>query len=210
MESHDTIPKFKVILLGEVGVGKTSFFIRVRDGVFRDPQTTTLGVDNCSCTLKAGGKAVQLTLWDTAGVERFRTLTRNFYRNAHAVLLMFTVDDPSTLYYLSKWEQDAREYAPNALHFLVGNKNDLDCLVKQDVVQTFARSHGCENAFLTSAKAGQGISEVLATVTEKLVRVHTQQKYDMENSWLDKSVHVNHGNHSNQNSSTACCGGSKT
>lgn len=63
---------------------------------------------------------VQITVWDTAGVERFRTVTRNFFRNTNAVLLVFSVDEPPTLSYLSKWEEDVKEYAPTGMFLFMG------------------------------------------------------------------------------------------
>ncbi|XP_012941242.1 ras-related protein Rab-13 [Aplysia californica] len=196
-------PKFKVILLGNSGVGKTSLFLRIRDDEFTSELPSTIGIDSCTRNLKAENQQIQLVLWDTAGVERFRTLTRNFYRSAQAVLLTFSVEEPTSLYQLSNWERDTREYAPTALRFLIGTKTDKPMQVPARTIQGFARSHNCEYAFLTSAKTGQGVNEALQMIGEQLMSSHKAQKYNQQNSWLEESIHVNQGQQSLKKNS--CC-----
>uniref|UniRef100_A0A0B6ZNC9 Uncharacterized protein n=1 Tax=Arion vulgaris TaxID=1028688 RepID=A0A0B6ZNC9_9EUPU len=199
----NSTPKFKMVLLGDSGVGKTSIFLRIRDNEFQCERISTIGTDTCARRLKVDGTDIQVTLWDTAGVERFRTVTRNFYRNAQAILLVFSVDEPSTLLYLSRWEQDAREYAPTAQRFLVGNKIDMDRLVSQETMEHFASSHDCEFVFLTSAKTGQGIADVLKTVAQHLLNFH-KKTYENNNLWLECSVHVNQDNPNKQRPDKCC------
>ncbi|CAG5135901.1 unnamed protein product [Candidula unifasciata] len=196
--------KFKLVLLGDIGVGKTSIFMRVKDDVYHGDTASSIGIDTCSRQLTIDNKDIMISLWDTAGVERFRTLTRNFFRNTSAVLLVFSVDEPSTLSYLSKWEENVKEYAPTAQRFLIGNKVDKDQLVSQEAAQHFAAFHNCEFVFMTSAKTGQGISEVLSTVGQHLLSRHKKASYEKDNSWLEHSIYVNSGQHS-QNGSTSCC-----
>ncbi|GFR93936.1 Ras-related protein Rab-14 [Elysia marginata] len=104
--------KFKVLLLGDMGVGKTSIFFRIKDNDFSHLRNLTLGLDMCVTRVHVGDAVVEISLCDTAGSERYRTLTRNFYRNAQAVLFVFSIDNPASLYGLGKWDQDARMYAP--------------------------------------------------------------------------------------------------
>ncbi|RUS81167.1 hypothetical protein EGW08_011075, partial [Elysia chlorotica] len=100
----------------------------------------------------------KISLCDTAGSERYRTLTRNFYRNAQAVLFVFSLDNPASLYGLASWDQDARNVRPIrlalSLRFLVGNKSDLPRAVADHTMTTFASSHDCEGAFVVSARTG--------------------------------------------------------
>nr|KAG5689832.1 hypothetical protein BaRGS_029310 [Batillaria attramentaria] len=147
-----------------------------------------------------------LTLWDTAGVERFRTLTRNYYRNTHAALLVFSLDDPTSLFYLPRWEKDVMESAPDAVKFLVGNKGDLDRMVTKVSMQNFAAAHGCQAAFLTSAQTGEGVEEALTALCEYLVTKHQHQgkMADSDRAWmLGSGLHVHNGD---EHEKKTCCG----
>lgn len=112
---------------------------------------------------------LQLSIWDTAGVERFRTVTKNYYRGAHACVLMFSVDEPGSLQYLTHWVRDANEFCPDALKFVIANKIDLDCVVNADSMELFSNSHNCENVFKVSAKTGEGITEAFEKISKQLL-----------------------------------------
>ncbi|XP_076470213.1 ras-related protein Rab-43-like [Babylonia areolata] len=210
--AHGT-PHFKVILTGEVGVGKTAFFSRVRlqDEVLAEASTSsasTILVDTCSRTFSTRFGHVTLTLWDTAGVERYRTLTRNYYRNTHAALLVFGLDDPATLFYLPRWQRDVAESAPSAALYLVGNKSDLERQVAESAMQSFASSHNCQAAFLTSALTGEGVQTALTAVCEDLVsRYHRQSDlYDHQQLWMQGSgLHVHGSGEHDDASNKRCC-----
>lgn len=152
---------FKVVLLGEAGVGKSSIFLRLKENVFGESLQPTVGIESCSKVVKIDGQSItvsikllllctcisrntstylmivqqasnftrptytcifpdnflylfkKFSIWDTAGAERFKTITRNYYRNTHAVLLVYSCDDPSSLHYLAQWAEDCSQYAPN-------------------------------------------------------------------------------------------------
>ncbi|KAH9507645.1 GTP-binding protein of the rab [Bulinus truncatus] len=193
---------FKVILIGQLGVGKTSFFLRLRDNRFYGEKTSTIGIDSCSKVLKVDGKEIKLLLLDTAGVERFQTLTRNYYRGSHAVLFLYSVDDPLTLTQLQIWHQEVCKYAPTALRYLVGNKSDLDTTPSLHLVEHCARCLGCEYVFSVSAKTGQGFLDLLNLVCKSLVSSKYQTVYEESNSWTEHSIHVNNGSVGKQ---SPCC-----
>ncbi|EDO37078.1 predicted protein, partial [Nematostella vectensis] len=163
-------PLFKVVLLGEAGVGKTSLFYRLKENHFTPGRRNTIGIDSCSKFVKIGEKQVTLSVWDTAGVERFRTVTKNYYRGAHACILMFNVDDPGSLQYLLHWIHDTDEFCPDALKVLVANKIDLDEQVTTESVELFASSHECHLTFRISAKTGEGIGKACTQIAKALLR----------------------------------------
>ena len=115
--------------------------------------------------------ASQLSLWDTAGVERFRTLTQNYYRGAHAVILVFSVDDESSLQCLVHWACDTLEFCPDAIKVVVGNKVDLRSEVKSESVTQFADKYDCDSIFYVSAKTGKGIEQTFQQTAEKLFAI---------------------------------------
>eukprot|EP01138_Halocafeteria_seosinensis_P003527 gb/GECG01003605.1/.p1 GENE.gb/GECG01003605.1/~~gb/GECG01003605.1/.p1 ORF type:complete len:159 (+),score=16.98 gb/GECG01003605.1/:1-477(+) len=101
--------QFKVLLLGDSGVGKTNLLTRYIDDSFCKTFVTTIGIDYKVKTLNVDGYKVKLHLWDTAGQERFRTITSSYYRGANAVLLVFDMTKRDTFEKVETWAQQIRE-----------------------------------------------------------------------------------------------------
>lgn len=110
----------------------------------------------------------QLSIWDTAGVERFRTLTRNYYRNAHAAVFVYSVSEASSLHYLAQWIKDTQNFAPNAVRMLIGNKEDLEPEIDPTTAKSFATAHEFELQFLISCKTNSGIGEAFEQLARAL------------------------------------------
>ncbi|XP_023216847.1 GTP-binding protein YPT1-like [Centruroides sculpturatus] len=160
---------YKLILLGDFNVGKSSIFYRFKEDIFREYSNVTLHIENCSKNIEVDGKYITLVLWDTVGTERFRTLTRNYFRNSHVCLLIYSVSDPDSLLGLAQWLQDANNYAESALKVLVGNKCDLPSSVDEQKLTEFAHYHNCDIVFQVSAKTGEGIHELFHIISQKLL-----------------------------------------
>ncbi|GBM87357.1 Ras-related protein Rab-14 [Araneus ventricosus] len=180
---------FKLILLGDYNVGKTSIFCRFGDNEFKENTNLTVGTDNRKKIIEVGGQNVTLILWDTVGTERFRTLTRNYFRNAHACLLVFSCDEPDTLTSLSQWVVDADNFAEKSLKVLIGNKIDLKCSTAQEKVNAFAHHHDCDIVFNVSAKTGEGITEVFQTIAKKLMQQNNQVQLQRNQPLFEKDIH---------------------
>lgn len=168
--SADRGPLFKVILLGEAGVGKTAIFHRSKDNIFEERRKTTVGIDSFSLYVKVGDQQVTLGVWDTAGVERFRTITNNYYRGSHAAIFVYSVDEPSSLHYLGHWIRDLEEYSPNAIKILVGNKKDLNSQISNETIEMFNNANDCKLNMLMSAKTGEGIQDAFNAIAKLLVQ----------------------------------------
>ena len=123
----------KILCIGESGVGKSSLVRRVCHDEFLEKEMNTIGVSFSVCdrVLRDGsGRTVKLQVWDTAGSERFRTITASYYRGAHAVLLVYDVTSAESFRALTYWYREAARYATARVRYLVvGNKVDLlgDC-----------------------------------------------------------------------------------
>ena len=102
-------------------------------------------------------------------MERFRTLTRNYYRNAHAAVFLYSVSEASSLHYLAQWIKDTQNFAPNAVRMLVGNKIDLEPPeIDQSTASSFANAHEFELQHLVSCKANTGIADAFDKLAEAL------------------------------------------
>merc|ERR1712154_604897 len=102
---------FKLVLIGDATVGKTSLLLRFADDCFEDNYISTIGVDFRFRTLTIDGELVKLQIWDTAGQERFRTITSAYYRGADGIILIYDITNPSTFSHVQDWLNEAQQYA---------------------------------------------------------------------------------------------------
>eukprot|EP00882_Tetradesmus_deserticola_P002875 GHRQ01003057.1.p1 GENE.GHRQ01003057.1~~GHRQ01003057.1.p1 ORF type:complete len:223 (+),score=81.19 GHRQ01003057.1:251-919(+) len=139
----------KVILCGDSGVGKTCLIERMFSNKFDPTLPSTIGTDQRFKRLKVDGVHIGVSVWDTAGQDRFQSLTPMYFRGAHGVVYVFDVTRQETLDSLAnKWMDDFRQYSthPEAVQMVVGNKIDLAAdarAVTPDQGAAFARAHGC-------------------------------------------------------------------
>ena len=110
-------------------------------------------------------------MWDTVGMERNRSLTSHYYHNAHAVLLVFAVDDSNSLNVLTKWIEDVEKYTPSARNFLVGNKVDLEeeeIQVQTSTIKSFAENNNLDAWYRVSALTGDGVAEMFDDILKNI------------------------------------------
>eukprot|EP00752_Nemacystus_decipiens_P008451 g7554.t1 len=163
---------FKLLLVGDAAVGKSSIMLRFTDDTFDDHLQSTIGVDFKVKMVDAGGKRIKMTIWDTAGQERFRTLTSSYYRGAQGIMLVYDVTRPDTFDNLSKWLEEVETYHPGrgreVVKLLVGNKVDKERVVTRAQAEEYARSKGM--LFLeASAKTKVGVKQVFEEVVQKIL-----------------------------------------
>lgn len=141
---HDFL--FKILLIGDSGVGKTCLLLKYTDDVFQASHISTIGVDFRIKTMRLqDSKVAKLQMWDTAGQERFRTITSSYYRGAHGVIIVFDVGERRSFDNLVMWMGEVERYAkPGVPMILVGNKTDLveRREVEEAEAKAFADSRG--------------------------------------------------------------------
>ena len=155
----------KILLVGDLGVGKSSLMVRASEGTYTDTFIPTIGVDFKSKTITVGDKIVKTQIWDTAGQEKFWSLSPAYYKGAHVVILTFDVTDDKSFNNLTKWYEEATKSAPPEVKFLViGNKTDKDIQrpVSSEDGLNFATKIGA-SYLETSAKKGSNVDEMLQT-----------------------------------------------
>lgn len=118
---------FKILLVGNSAVGKSSLLMRFADDIFTDNFLPTIGVDFKIRTIESSGSIVKLQMWDTAGQEKFKTITSAYYKGAHGVILTYDITDRKSFVDLQNWLSEIDKYSKeNVVKILVGNKNDLE------------------------------------------------------------------------------------
>jgi len=117
---------FKLLLIGDSGVGKSCLLLRFSDDTYTDSYISTIGVDFKIRTIELDGKTIKLQIWDTAGQERFRTITSSYYRGAHGIIVVYDCTDLESFNNVKQWLEEIDRYAcENVNKLLVGNKCDL-------------------------------------------------------------------------------------
>lgn len=171
------IPCHKVILVGEYGVGKSSLFRRFVDNSFEpDPvRLSKAGLDNFSKTMKIEEQAIQLRVWDTAGIERFTVMSPSYYKDASAVIVCFALNDRESFGCTSQYVLEAVDQTKTAKIFLCGTKKDIvsENPVTSEDIENFAQQLDtvvCET-FQVSSQTGEGVHEMFESVGKILARI---------------------------------------
>jgi Ras-related protein Rab-21 len=161
---------FKIVLLGEGRVGKTSLTLRFVKNSFDDNQPSTIQATYLQKDLKIGDKNVTLSVWDTAGQERFHALGPIYYRNADGALLVYDVTDHDTFVRAKNWVKELRKVVGDDIVITIaGNKCDMkQKQVSDEEVSEYAKSVGA-NHLLTSAKANKNVDESFLDITKRIL-----------------------------------------
>ncbi|VDP03528.1 unnamed protein product [Soboliphyme baturini] len=118
---------FKIVLIGDMNVGKTCVVQRFKNGTFLERQGNTIGVDFTMKTLIIDSKRVKLQIWDTGGQERFRTITQSYYRSANGIIVCYDITCRDSFINVRRWLDDVAKFAaPNVVKLLVATKTDLE------------------------------------------------------------------------------------
>eukprot|EP01105_Mastigella_eilhardi_P023603 TRINITY_DN5993_c0_g2_i1.p2 TRINITY_DN5993_c0_g2~~TRINITY_DN5993_c0_g2_i1.p2 ORF type:complete len:223 (+),score=73.19 TRINITY_DN5993_c0_g2_i1:59-670(+) len=161
---------FKILLIGDSGVGKSCLLLRFADDAWTDTHIATIGVDFKIKTLNCDGKVIKLQIWDTAGQERFRTITSSYYRGAQGIILVFDCTDVETFNNVKQWLGEIERYAcENVNKLLVANKTDLvdSRAVTSSTAKEFADS--MEIPYIeTSAKNSYNVEETFMQIARAI------------------------------------------
>jgi len=168
---------FKLLLIGDSGVGKSCLLLRFADDTYTESYISTIGVDFKIRTIDLDTKTIKLQIWDTAGQERFRTITSSYYRGAHGIIVVYDTTDLESFNNVKQWLHEIDRYASESVNkLLVGNKADLTQkrAVSYDQAKEFADSLGIE--FIeTSAKNATNVESAFMMMAANIkARYKTQ------------------------------------
>ena len=184
----------KLLLLGDSSVGKTSIIIKYISNKFMDTNIATLGVDYMDKTVDYNNLKVFLQIWDTSGEEKFRSITRNFYRNADGLLVVFDLTCKESFNHVKNWINEAKEHKNDIKTILVGNKLDLEDEreVNKETALKFAEKNNLKY-LETSAKNGKNINNSFKEMISLILNDKTEQEIKKEFTKSDSSISINSG-----------------
>ncbi|EGB07234.1 GTPase [Aureococcus anophagefferens] len=162
--------QIKLLMIGDSAVGKTSLLLRYANDTFSSTFITTIGIDFKIKTINLDGKRVKLQIWDTAGQEQFRTITRSYFRGAQGIVLVYDITDRGTFNSVRSWMAQINEHADGQVNkILVGNKCDNSSArkVSADEGRKLADEYGVR--FIeTSAKQNVNVTEAFRAIAQQV------------------------------------------
>mmetsp|Transcript_27272 Transcript_27272/g.60364 ORF Transcript_27272/g.60364 Transcript_27272/m.60364 type:complete len:211 (-) Transcript_27272:14-646(-) len=173
---------FKYIIIGDTGVGKSCLLLQFTDKRFRPDHELTIGVEFGARLIQIDNKPIKLQVWDTAGQESFRSITRSYYRGATGALLCYDISRRETFQHVARWLEECRQNSnPNMVIMLIGNKCDLE---KREVSYEEGAKFAQENGLIfeeTSAKTAHKVEDAFITTATRIYGNVKAGVYDLNN-----------------------------
>ena len=172
----------KYIIIGDSAVGKSNLLLRYVDNKFNENHVLTLGVEFAAKNIQIEEQIFRMQIWDTAGQENFRSITRSFYKNSACVIIVYDITSRETFTNVKTWIKDCMQTcSKNVFMVLVGNKVDDETSrqVSTNEGETFAKEHGM-TFFESSAKTGKNVEEIFKTSAKEIAKRLKNGEYDLE------------------------------
>ena len=173
----------KYIIIGDAAVGKSNLLLRYAHGQFKPEYHLTIGVEFGAKNIQLNNKIFRIQIWDTAGQENFRSITRAYYKNSVCALVVYDISSRDSFEHVTTWIEDCKNQSPKTIFMvLVGNKCDLKD--KRQVSEEEGKDLAEKNDmmfFETSAKDGINVEEIFVNSADQISKKIDQGYYDLEN-----------------------------
>ena len=183
----------KYIIIGDASVGKSNILLKYAHNQFKAEYQLTIGVEFGAKNIKIKDKIYRIQIWDTAGQENFRSITRAYYKNSVCALVVYDITNRQSFENVKAWIEDCKSQSPNTiLMALVGNKIDLDSsrAVSTEEGEDFANMNGMP-FFETSAKSGENIDSIFTNTATEICHKIEEGCYDVTNDSCGIKVGIN-------------------
>lgn len=178
---------FKLVIIGDSGVGKTGIINRYLHNTFSHEIKATIGVEFGTQKINLNGHCIKAQIWDTAGQERYRSITNAYYKGAKAAIIVYDITNLNSFVGVERWLKEIRAVGDKDIHLvLVGNKSDLDVKrqVPTDKGEEYARIN--EIAFMeTSALNSSNITKVFESIAERVYKMRNKEEIEDEEEFDD-------------------------
>ena len=162
---------FKLIVIGDSGVGKSCLTNKATKNIFKDTYNATVGFEFFTFNIKIDGKIIKLQIWDTCGQELYRSLITNFYRNSSLAIIVYAINDKNSFENIEMWLRELKTHSnPDAKVFLIGNKIDLENerVIKTQEGESYAKKYKLNKFLEASAKSGVNSQQIFIDAAQLL------------------------------------------
>ena len=170
---------FKIIVIGDSGVGKSCLTTQAVRNNFEEFYTATIGFEFLTFNMRINNNVLKLQIWDTCGQEVYKSLITNFYRNSSLALILYAINNKDSFQHAENWLNDLKNQAnPNVKVFLVGNKSDLEDerVIPREEGERFKEEKRLDRFIETSAKTGENARGVLFEAAKLLYKDYLKAK----------------------------------
>ena len=194
---------FKILTLGESGVGKTCILRRFVENKFLKNHLATIGIDFRAKTIQINGYEVKLKIWDTAGEERFRNITNQYYKGADGIILVFDLTNFDTMNKIRDWyNQIKNNTSSNDIGLvLVANKSDLKREVSNEECLNLSKELNIQ-LYETSALTGEGVNEIFEYITQEII---SKKNYLDDTQANGVTLGIGDNKNKNKDKKNDCC-----
>ena len=177
ISQSDNFINFKLIIIGDAGVGKSSLLKRAVKNIFEDNYQATIGFEFLLMHFQVNDLKIKFQIWDTCGQEMYRSLVQGFYHNTSLALLVYDINKITTFENLDNWLKDLKQHTEQDLPvFVVGNKNDLDRNVTDEEAKQFKNVNNIVYFTECSAKRGYNVKEIFIEAAKYLYQIYKRAK----------------------------------
>ena len=202
---------FKIIVIGDSGVGKSCLTNKATKNVFEDTYNATVGFEFFSFNLKLDEKIIKLQIWDTCGQEIYRSLITNFYRNSSLAVMVYAINNRESFENIDIWLKELRTHSnPDTKVFLIGNKVDLeeDRVIKREQGEEYSKENKFNIFMEASAKSGFNAQQIFVEAARILYEDYLKYKRN-DSVGTFKPINENNNQKINNNTNTSkkagCC-----
>ena len=173
---------FKYIIIGDISVGKSNLLLRYTHGQFRDDYQATVGVEFGAKNIKIRDQIYRIQIWDTAGSENFRSITRNYYKSSVCAVIVYDISNRESFNNANTWIEECKNQTAKTIYLvLVGNKSDLEDerQVTKEEGQELAEKLGIP-FYEASAKTGDNVKDIFYNSADEIAKKIEENYYDLE------------------------------
>ena len=206
ISQSDSFINFKIIIIGDSGVGKSSLLKRAVHNKYDDSYQATIGFEFLLMHFKVNDLKIKLQIWDTCGEEMYRSLVQGFYRNTSLAIIVYDINEKKSFSSADLWLKDLRQHTEAELPvFLVGNKTDLERNVTQEEAKDYMNKNGMQFCTECSAKNGYNVKEIFFEAVKCLYNSYKKVQSMNNNTPMVNKLKLDSYNNLDNKKKKKCC-----
>lgn len=183
---------FKLIIIGDTNIGKSCLLQRFADDSYTNEFISTIGVDFKVKTITINDKMIKTQIWDTAGQDRFRSITNSYYRGAHGIIISYDITNKQSFVNIERWMRNVKDFvSDNAVKILIGTKSDLEEKRKVSKKELEDLANELDMKYIeTSAKDNKNVDELFIIICKEILNNMTEKLENLRERKIFIETHL--------------------